>query len=105
MPQVDTNIENYTVSELLTILDLDTPDPEKITEKADEYIEKFTNEKNPDMVNFFRDMKDELLSYAEELYNEEDPLTAELGAAREQSDNWYQNQALKQKDPVQVQYQ
>jgi hypothetical protein len=101
MPQIDTNIDNYTVSELLTILDLDTPDPEQINEKTDEYIEKFTKEKNPDMINFFRDMKTELLNYAEELDNDEDPLTAELGPAKEQSDNWYQNEALKQKDSVQ----
>ncbi len=101
MPQVDTNIENYTVSELLTILDLDNPDAEQITEKTNEYIEKFTKEKNPDMVNFFRDMKTELLNYAEELYNEEEPITAELGPAREQSNNWYENINLKQKDPIQ----
>jgi len=100
MPQIDTNIENYTVSELLTILDLDNPDPEQITKKTDEYIDKFTKEKNPDMVNFFRDMKAELLNYAEEL-DSEDPITAELGPAKEQSDNWYQNEALKQKDSVQ----
>lgn len=101
MPQVDTNIENYTVSELLTILDLDNPDLDQINEKTDFYIEKFTKEKNPDMVNFFRDMKTELLTYIEELENEEDPITAELGPAREQSDNWYKNEALKQKDTVQ----
>jgi hypothetical protein len=100
MPQIDTNIENYTVSELLTILDLDTPDPEQITKKTNEYIDKFTKEKNPDMVNFFRDMKAELLSYTDELDNE-DPVTAELGAAKKQSDNWYENEALKQKDSVQ----
>jgi hypothetical protein len=102
MPQIDTNIENYSVSELLTILDLDNPDPDQITEQTDIYIEKFTKEKNPDMVNFFRDMKTELLNYAEELYNEEEePITAELGKAREQSNNWYNNQALQQKNRVQ----
>ena len=102
MPGVDTNIENYTVSELLTILDLDTPNPEQITEKTEVYIKKFTNEKNPDMVTFFRDMKAELLSYADQLYNEEEePVTAELGPAKEQSDSWYENEDLKQKDSVQ----
>lgn len=102
MPEVDTNIENYTVSELLTILDLDTPDPEQITEKTEIYIKKFTNEKNPDMVTFFRDIKTELLNYADQLYNEEeDPITAELGSAKEQSDSWYENENLKQKDSVQ----
>jgi len=103
MPGVDTNIENYTVSELLTILDLDAADPEQITEQADMYIKKFTNEKNPDMVTFFRDMKAELLNYADQLYNEEeDPITAELGSAKAQSDAWYENEDLKQKDPTQT---
>lgn len=103
MPQIDTNIENYTVSELLTILDLDTPDSDQITEKTNEYINKFTKEKKPDMVNFFQDMQNELLDYAEQLNNpnEEDKVTAELGSARKQSDNWFQNEILKQKDPVQ----
>jgi hypothetical protein len=103
MPKIDTNIENYSVSELLTILDLDTPDPEQITEKTEMYIKKFTNEKNPDMVTFFRDMKAELLNYADQLYNEEeDPVTAELGAAKEQSNAWYESEDLKQKDPLQT---
>jgi hypothetical protein len=100
MPQIDTNIENYTVSELLTILDLDTVDKDEIIKKTNEYINKFTKEKNPDMVTFFRNMKTELLSYAEELENE-DPVTAELGPAKEQSDAWYENEDLKQKDSVQ----
>jgi hypothetical protein len=99
---VDTNIDNYTVSELLTILDLDSPDREEINEKSDYYINKFTQEKNPKMVNFFRDIKETLIDYADQLYNENDePITAELSSAKEQSDNWYQNEALKQKDSVQ----
>jgi len=100
--KVDTNVENYTVSELLTILDLDNPDSDQITEKADFYIQKFTDENNPDMTNFFQDIKEALLEYSEQLYNnEEDPVTAELDYAKQQSDNWYQNEALSQKDTIQ----
>jgi len=104
--KIDTNIDNYTVSELLTILDLDTPDPDLISEKSDFYIDKFTKENNADMVNFFQDLKESLLDYASQLENadeedQEDPVTAELKPAREQSANWYQNEALSQKDKVQ----
>ena len=37
---IDTNIDNYTISELLTILDLDNePTPDEITEKSNFYID------------------------------------------------------------------
>lgn len=103
--KIDTNIDNYTVSELLTILDLDTPDPELISENSDYYIDKFTKENNADMVNFFLDLKESLLDYASQLENaddeEEDPVIAELKPAREQSANWYENEVLSQKDKAQ----
>jgi hypothetical protein len=101
MQKVDTNIDNYTVSEMLTILDLDSIDPEKIESKTDYYINKFTKENDPDMVNFFQDMKESLLDYAEQLDSENEPVTAELAPAKEQSENWYKNEVLHQKDSIQ----
>jgi len=68
MPQtIDTNIEHYSVSELLMILDLDRPDETNITDKCDYYIEQFTRENKPDMVTFFREIKETLLDYVDEL--------------------------------------
>jgi hypothetical protein len=102
---IDTNIEHYTVSELLTILDLDTPEYSEITKKTDYYIKKFEKENNKEMVDFFNDIQDVLLDYSEQLENDkendENPEVAELGSAKKQSTDWFQNQALKQKNPIQ----
>ena len=40
---VDTDVNNYTVSDLLIILDLDEVNSDDITEKTDFYINKFKN--------------------------------------------------------------
>ena len=101
--KIDTNVEHYTVSDLLTILDLENPNPFLISKKADYYIDKFTKEKNPTMIKFFQEIKESLLDYAEQLNDEyeEDPVTAELDYAREQSENWLKNEALQQKNSIQ----
>jgi hypothetical protein len=95
--QLDTNVENYTIPELLTILDLDEhPTAEEITKASDYYITKFASEENEEMKNFFTDMENTLLQYVDELNTNED----ESPSAR-QTNEWYQNEVLKQKDPVQ----
>ena len=43
---IDTDVDNYTISELLIILDLDSPDQEQIIQKTNNYIEKFEAEGN-----------------------------------------------------------
>jgi len=93
---LDTNVENYTIPELLTILDLDEyPTAEEITKASSYYIQKFANEENEDMKNFFTDMENTLLQYIDDInQNEESP------AAR-QTNEWYQNEVLKQSDPTQ----
>jgi hypothetical protein len=96
---MDTNIDNYTVTELLIILDLDTIDHDQIIEKTNNYIEQFAEEDNPDMKNFFTDMQAKLLQYSEDFDTSEEPVT--IKSAAEQTDNWWQNEALKQDDPIQ----
>jgi hypothetical protein len=99
MTSIDTNIDNYTISELLTILDLEYINSEFIIQKTNTYIEKFTNEKKPDMVTFFQEMQSVLLNYAEELETSDEPSSS--NSAKKQTDTWYQNQFLKQANPVQ----
>jgi len=94
----DTNIENYTISELLAILNLDNePQSEEIVQKTDYYIEKFTAENNEEMVNFFQDMQNTLLQYFEDENNDEVDKTP---SARQTSE-WFENQVLKQNNPQQ----
>jgi hypothetical protein len=99
MTSIDTNIENYTIPEMLTILSLEYIDVEQITERTNEYIEKFTKEKKPDLVIFFKEMQSVLLNYAEELETSEDP--ASSNSAKKQTSNWIENQYIKQTNSVQ----
>ena len=96
--QIDTNVENYSVVELMTILGLDYPDEDAIIDSSQKYIEKFELEENEEMVHFFNDVQEALLEYAK---NPEDGGYA-FQPNVEQTDNWIQNQALKQDDPVQT---
>ena len=85
----DLNIENYTVPELLTILDLDENATENdINEATNKYIDKFNKTGNTDMVNFFQEMQTTLVSYVQ---NEDN----------KQTDEWYKNEALEQDDNTQ----
>jgi len=97
---IDTDVDNYTVAELLIILDLDSPDQEDIIQKTNELIEKFEDEGNNEMALFFMNIQEKLLQYSNELYTTDEP--AELESAAAQQKNWWENEALKQKDnPVQ----
>ena len=58
MTSIDTNISNYTFSELLTIVDIqnDELDKETVNSKTNKYINKFKT-KNPQLANFFREVE------------------------------------------------
>jgi len=99
MTSIDTNIENYTIPELLTILNLEDFDVEQITEKTNQYIDKFTKDKKPEMISFFQEMQSVLLNYAEDLETSDTAVSS--NSANKQTDSWYQNQYLKQKNQVQ----
>jgi len=99
MTSIDTNIKNYTIAELLTILDLeDFSSTEQISEKTETYIAKFTKEKKPELVSFFQEMQSVLLNYAEELYSSDDPASSD--SAKKQTESWYKNQYLQQQNSV-----
>jgi len=124
MTSIDTNISNYTLSELLTIVDIgdDELDKETVISKTNKYINKFKS-KNPQLTNFFREVKTQLLQYVEDLENEdisndeyddeEDKILVTEGfgnmsneaiysAGEKQISDWYQNEVLTQNDPNQT---
>ena len=99
---IDTNVNNYTLSELLTILNIDEPTPENIMNQTNSYIDKFTNENNPTMATFFKNIQSNLLQYSNDLENPTNTEPAEYPPAEKQSRNWWENEALPQyNDPVQ----
>jgi len=98
----DLNVDNYTISELLAILELDDPTRNDIIGKTNELIDRFTDENNEGMVSFFTGIQDKLLQYMDDLDAGGDPEDLEWAPNTTQSVEWWQNEALPQKDnPVQ----
>ena len=98
MSTMDYNVDNYTVSELLTILELEDPTSDEIKETTDEYIEQFSDEGNEDLASFFENMQTKLLQYMDQLEEGNDE---EYNANEEQTEDWINYQALPQDDTVQ----
>ena len=76
MANIDTNISNYTIPELMAIVDLDPEDctPEHIIENTNSYIRKYKT-KNPSLSIFFKEIQKYLLE--EEKKEEEEEEEAE----------------------------
>ena len=62
--KIDTDISNYTLAELMVIVDLDDLDPDDIIRKTVFYIEKYRST-DPNLSTFFQSIQDELLRYIE----------------------------------------
>ena len=99
MSKVDYNVDNYTITELFEILGLDDPTTDEIIDTTNKYINRFTNEKRGDLVNFFQSMQTKLLQYMNAL--ETSGTDAEYSPNEEQTEMWYKFQALPQNDNVQ----
>jgi len=120
MDSIDTNVSNYSLSELMTIVNLDNMEPENIVQQTNYYIRKYKN-KNPGLSVFFQDVQSQLLQYAQGLddESEEDDENkiivtstkegfgnmsddASYPAGDKQVNDWYQNQNLTQSDTNQT---
>ena len=113
---LDTNINNYTVPEMLSILGLgNDPTDEDITNTTNTFINQANKSGNTDISNFFQDMQTTLLSYnddgdgngGENDINDDDDENGDGNNGDEnsgdngQAEEWYKNQALEQSDSVQ----
>lgn len=100
MSKADLNIDNYTITELLGIIELDDPTADEIIEKIDTFITRFSpiNENRPELVIFFKKMQDKLMRYIDDLQMGEDN---EYTPDVEQTEEWYKNQVLPQDNPIQ----
>ena len=71
MTSIDTNVSNYTLSELMAIVELNDLDPSEISEKTDQLINRFKSKK-PELSVFFQEIRSQLLQYADELKDNND---------------------------------
>lgn len=110
---LDTNINNYTVPEMLSILGLgNDPTDEDITNTTNTFITQANKSGNTDISNFFQDMQTTLLSYNDDgdgnggendINDDDDDDENGDGNVGDngQAEKWYQNEALEQSDSVQ----
>ena len=98
---MDYNVDNYTITELLTILDLDDPDSDEIIDATNKYIERYSpsGQNQPQLVNFFQSIQTKLLRYMNQL--ETSGVDAEYTPNAKQTEEWYKYEALPQDSQVQ----
>jgi len=115
MTSIDTNVSNYTLSELLAIVGVDEDaevNKTDILDNTNTLITKFQNKNNPQMASFFQRVQGQLLNYASGL--EVPPPKHPPGKivvegfssrndaiypdAEKQTNEWYDNEVLKQSD-------
>jgi hypothetical protein len=100
-PKFDTDVGSYSLSELLIILGLDYPDPNSITEKTNDLIQKY-KKSDPDISTFFKNVQSQLLQYAADLEDEENSEPAVFPTGENQVKKRYENEYLTQQDKNQV---
>lgn len=91
------NVDDYTITELMGILQLDEMDEEIIKEKTTYYTEKF-KKNDPKLSVFFANLQTKLLNYIDQLntHTEEPPNEYEYDS--KQTEDWIKYQALPQEN-------
>ena len=101
---LDTDINNYTIAELLTILNLteENVNNNNITSQTDYYINKFTKDNNVKMSDFFEQIQERLIDYIEDDVENDDDNNEKTKQDNAQATQWLRNEYLIQtKDPIQ----
>ena len=108
----DTNVSNYSLSELMAIVKLQDLEPNEIVTQTNKYINKFKTS-NPTLSTFFMEIRSQLLQYSTNLIDpsnteasfvegfesmNNDESEAIYPSGDKQQTNWYENQALPQED-------
>ena len=122
MSSLDMNVSNYTLSELMAIVELESLEPQDIIKNTNYYIKKYEN-KNPQFSVFFKSVQSQLLQFAQGLDtdddnddndddNDDDKIIVEgfgnmsneaiYPEGDKQVTDWYENENLTQKDQNQV---
>ncbi len=101
MSTVNYNVDGYTISELLEILNLEDPTIDEILETTNKYITRFSpsKENRPELVTFFKNIQTKLLRYIHQL--ETSGKDVEYLSNDKQTDEWYKYQALPQNNSIQ----
>ena len=99
MTSLDTNVDNYTIGELMSIFDLDYLDKDEIDKGAKNLLEQIdSNNKDPKLKSFIINIKNKLINYNDSIDNNNQFIDE---SAKKQTDEWWKYEALPQKDKIQ----
>jgi len=97
--EIDTNINNYTLSEILTILDLNNQfTSQQVLDSTNYYISQATQANNNQLSTFFQEAQQSLLDYLKG-----DPTTQDktYSPVEQQNLNWWNREQLQQPNQTQ----
>jgi hypothetical protein len=97
--EIDTNINNYTLSEILTILDLNNQfTSQQVLDSTNYFISQANLANNTQLSTFFQEAQDSLLEYLKS-----DPTTQDktYSPVEQQNLNWWNRQQLQQPNQTQ----
>ena len=66
MTSVNTDIDNYSIEDILSILNIIDPNQNNVTDRANELIARYSpsgSEPNKDLHDFFTEAKEKVLTY------------------------------------------
>ena len=99
MTTLNTNTDNYTISEMMSILNIDELNTDEINKSADQLIQQLkANNKGSKLINFVDNIRQKILDYQDSI--NDNPLYENI-SEKKQTDNWWDNQALSQNNKVQ----
>jgi len=115
MTSIDTNVSNYTLSELMAILDIDEINKDEIIKKTNDMTNKY-KKNDPELAVFFQEIKSQLLQYNDGLEVPESEVIGKIivegytnmsndasyPSGDKQISDWYQNENLTQSDQNQT---
>ena len=115
MTSIDTNVSNYTLSELMAILDIDEINKDEIIKKTNVMTSKY-KKNDPELAVFFQEIKSQLLQYNDGLEVPESEVIGKIivegysnmsndatyPKGEKQISDWYQNENLTQSDQNQT---
>jgi hypothetical protein len=91
MTSIDTNVDNYTISELMEIIDEKELEVKTIKSKTDKLINQF-KKSNPNLSTFFLNIQSKLIQYTENTIIE----NSKTDNFNKETEEWYKNEALPQ---------
>jgi len=102
---IDTNVENYSPSELFQILNIENPTVENIQSATSKMVEQFEGEGNTELVNFFKDAETRMLDAippenSKDLVNFDNKYNSQ-NTGENQMGQWWEHQNLVQSDTTQ----